>query len=368
MSFETNWASPPGATVARLMDVREIPKDELADGLGLDTTALDRLIRGEMRISEQLAIALSNNLGSTTSLWLTRDKTYLRDLARIGEAKSDDLVSWTRSMPVKSMKTFGWISKNSKGELLANELLQFFGCSNLREWGIQYSRGVGEVAFKTSLAFETDPMATLIWMRAGERQIESLALPQFDRDAFAEKLPALKKISAFKHPRLIIERLKSACRKLGVAVTTARAPEGCRARGATWISKNGHPTIHLSFRHMSEDQFWFTFFHEAAHVILHGENHIDAEGNSSQAVDSAKREDEADIFAKEVLVSCSILDRLNMSKLTTTNVIAAAREAGVTPGILVGQLERAKVLAHGRMSFLKHRYRWGSDPLIPDLV
>lgn len=65
MRFEPNWASAPGATIARLMDAKEIPFDEMASGLGMSENKLQALIDGRARIDAPLASALSENLGST---------------------------------------------------------------------------------------------------------------------------------------------------------------------------------------------------------------------------------------------------------------------------------------------------------------
>lgn len=351
----------------RLMTIREIPREDLAESLRLDVAQLDDLIAGHLRINEALATALAYQLGSSPRLWLARDKTYIRDLTRIGEAKCNDIASWTKLMPVASMKKYGWVPKTAKGKELASELLRFFGCSNLQEWGKQYSSGVGEVAFKTSLAFEADAMSTLVWLRAGEQKADELSLPKFDRKAFADCLPTLKKLSAFKHPKIFFARLETACHAAGVALTSARAPEGCRASGASWVASSGNPVIHLSFRHLSEDHFWFTFFHEAAHVVLHGRNHIDADSSNTASLSSPAQEQEADNFAQETLLPQALLDQLMRGQINPHKVISAAREADVTAGIVVGQLEKAKAIPHGKLSFLKHRYRWGESATLPEI-
>lgn len=47
-----------------------------------------------------------------------------------------------------------------------------------------------------------------------------------------------------------------------------------RANGATrWISPS-KAVIQLSLRYKWEDIFWFTFFHEAGHVVLHQKKQV----------------------------------------------------------------------------------------------
>ncbi|MDF2117649.1 ImmA/IrrE family metallo-endopeptidase [Roseiarcaceae bacterium H3SJ34-1] len=367
MSFEPDWASSPGATISRLMTLRDIASDELAFGLGMEAQDLNALIGGNIRITREVAEALANCLGSSPRFWMARDRTYLLEAERLRRSSVKDIEAWSKALPLKSMREFGWLS-DVKGEHRYNELLSFFGCKTLSEWGQRYSAGVGAVAFRTSFAFEADAMATLVWLRIAERQVEKQKLNRYDEQAFEALLPHLKRISVFKQPKTFVPRLQAACHSVGVALTTARAPRGCRASGASWVSKTGNPVIHLSFRHRSDDHFWFTFFHEAGHVLLHRENHIDVDGSDPALFGSTtNREAEADAFAQEALVPSDIRKDILNGRVAPSKVIAAAKASGVTAGIIVGQLEKTGALPHGKMGFLKRRYRWEDDPYLPVL-
>jgi HTH-type transcriptional regulator / antitoxin HigA len=370
MITEPNWASPPGATIARVMKMREIEPSELADAMNLSLTEFNYLLQGRRRLNKELAAVLAENLGSTARFWLARDKDYMRALARLGNADIMDAAAWASSMPIASMRRFGWLSKDSRSrDAQAKELLSFFGCRTLQEWGLRYSTGVGAVAFRTSLAFASDGMATLVWLRASEAQLPSESPSKFDRKEFKRILPSLKRISAFKRPSTMVLRLREACEAVGVMITTARAPEGCRASGASWFDVSGHPIIHLSFRHLSEDHFWFTFFHEAAHVLLHGENHINGEGVEVMGPENEKREAEANSYAQAILLPDELRQPLlARQSISAKSLVETARAARVTAGVVVGQLEKAGAIPHGKFSFLKHRYRWGNDACVPELM
>ncbi|OZA11791.1 MAG: hypothetical protein B7Y02_08255, partial [Rhodobacterales bacterium 17-64-5] len=77
MTFEPDWAIPPGDTIARLMSVRELAADELAIELGLQSEELEDLLSGKYRISEATAKRLSQCLGSTPDFWIRRDQSYV---------------------------------------------------------------------------------------------------------------------------------------------------------------------------------------------------------------------------------------------------------------------------------------------------
>jgi Zn-dependent peptidase ImmA (M78 family)/plasmid maintenance system antidote protein VapI len=343
----------------------------MADALGFAQAEFDDLIVGKRRLTEANASILAEHLGSTARFWLARDKAYVLDLARLDAVSSQDRESsWLASMPTSSMKKLGWVEKSARSrDKLKAEVLSFFGCGTLREWGERYSSGVGAVAFRTSLSLASDGMATLVWLRAGEIAVAGRETPRFDREAFRRILPIVKKLSAFKRPSVFLPRLVEACRQVGVTVATARTPDGCRASGASWFDGAGNPVILLSFRYLSEDHFWFTFFHEAAHIILHGQTHIDGEGGVTvMGSDTERQEREANAFAQELLFPAELREELDRRGFRPKAIMSIARAADVTSGIIVGQLEKAGTVRPGQLSFLKHRYRWTDNPHIPELV
>ncbi len=121
----------------------------------------------------------------------------------------------------------------------------------------------------------------------------------------------------------------------------------------------------MSFRYLSEDHFWFTFFHEAAHVVLHGTDHISVDGGDPSPLGASKCEDEADAFAQNILVPASLRDEMFNAVPTRPHARKIARKAGVTPGIVVGQLQKAGVLQPNQFNELKRRYKWNGNTVVP---
>lgn len=364
MTFEPDWAIPPGDTIARLMSVRELAADELAIELGLHSEELEDLLSGRYRISEATAKRLSQCLGSTPDFWIRRDQSYVREAARVSSDRNDDGAAWLRTLPVAQMRNFGWISNTTRKEDLRSEVLAFFGSENLAQWKAVYTSGLDVVSFRTSSSFESNDHATLVWKRVGEIHGENQDLSSFDKSSLLETMKSLKRLGFVKSPSDLVERIRVRLNACGVAFTTARAPTGCRASGATWMLDRGNPIIHLSFRHLSDDHFWFTLYHEACHVLLgHGEHVAYDPDRTSTRID--RDEKEANEMASELLVPSAIWDDLLRKKPNADNVMLAARSAKVAVGVIAGQLEKAGVVPHGKLSFLKKRFSWDADALVP---
>lgn len=363
MNFEPDWVAPPGNTIARMLTLKEIEDSDLADELGMNDREFSQFLTGELRITPSVAVVLADCLGSTPAFWIKRDQAYVAEIKRLRQEDSSELESWAKSFPLADMRKLGMLAKGLRGDAVCRNLLQFFNCGSYSEWKAQYASGLSLVSFRSSSAFEACDLATLAWKRLGERQAAGLQLPPFDRDGLENILPDLKKLSFLRSPRKLMPKLRERLAGVGVALTSSKAVSGCRASGATWLMAGGNPIVHLSFRHLSDDHLWFTIYHEAAHILLGHVEHVGYDRGSSDVRDRHERD--ADTRAEELLVPREVWKSLTAQVITPHSIMSAARKAKVSPGIIVGQLENAGFLAHGRMSFMKHRFAWGDDFITP---
>jgi Zn-dependent peptidase ImmA (M78 family) len=141
-------------------------------------------------------------------------------------------------------------------------------------------------------------------------------------------------------------------------VVILRAPTGCRASGATRFLSAEKALLLLSFRYLSDDHFWFTFFHEAAHLLLHDRQAVFLEGQDGSR---AKEEDQANNFAAEMLVPKEFRDQMFNLPVNGFDVIRFAKLVGVSPGIVVGQLQFYGHFTHRQLNNLKRRFGWKPD-------
>jgi HTH-type transcriptional regulator / antitoxin HigA len=106
---------------------------------------------------------------------------------------------------------------------------------------------------------------------------------------------------AFMMPDNFTQQLQGICARCGVAVVfTQNLPKAPISGATRWF--HSKPIIQLSGRFKANDHFWFTFFHEAAHIILHGKKDIFLENVEGTEVDREK-EEEANAFAAKTLLS-----------------------------------------------------------------
>jgi hypothetical protein len=99
---------------------------------------------------------------------------------------------------------------------------------------------------------------------------------------------------------------------------------------------------------------WFTFFHEAGHLVLHSRQLTFVEGVEGLNED---QESDADAFARDLLIPPAFAPGLAPLR-TQADVTRFAEEIGIAPGIVVGRLQHDGHIGRDRMNSLKRRFEW----------
>jgi len=362
-AFQPDWFSKPGDTLAALMAQRRLTLHYVAEKLACDTGTVRGLLVGAVAIDEELAARLSQSVGGTSSFWRRRQSTYENLLARAADAvPKDEGTAWLRRFPLKEMANYGWVHKPADRADTIKSYLAYFGVNGPGEWEKRYAGFSNDVAFRTSPSFESKIGALSAWVRKGEIEAALVPCAPWNADLLRSRITDLRKLTKNKSPAYFIPRLRNICAAAGVAVVFVRAPSGCRASGATRFISRDKAMVILSFRHLSDDHFWFTFFHEIGHLILHGTSSTFIDG---EAIASSDREAEANAFAGGVLIPLERRGELDALRPRTENVVRFAVSVGISPGIVVGQLQHAGVIGRNQLNFLKRRYKWDEIPSVP---
>lgn len=351
LDFSPDWASAPGRTIQVLLDRQGKTTQQLSEKLSLTTSGIRRLLDGQVEIDQQIAAQLSSELGGSAKFWVTRDREYRAAL----EAPRFSLDAFASSIPLKDMIRFGWLDRFKRGDGDAAAALRFFGLSNPEEFEDRCLLFDRPLAFHRSYAFDVDRAALAAWFRAAEIQAAALEYKRWSRDSFHNALDDIRQLTREKEPKIFLPALRDICAESGVAVALVRAPRGCPVSGATFFTEKGLPIILLSFRYLTDDHFWFSFFHEAGHVILHAETEIFMEMQDSAG---SEKEREANDFSAETLIPSQFVDELTQLKAEKYQVVRFARKLGIAPGVVVGQLQHRGLIRRNQLNFLKRRYKW----------
>jgi HTH-type transcriptional regulator/antitoxin HigA len=358
--YAPRTVSPPGATLEEALNERGMSQAEFAERTGRPKKTINEIVRGLAAITPETAIQFERVLGIPASFWNARQQHYEESIARIeAEKKLLCHVDWQKKFPVSQMARLGWIPrKHSQVEKLET-LLHFFRIGSPDEWeGTLVAPRMG-TAFRESRAFQTNRFALSAWLRRGEIEASVMECDPFNRQAFEESLKQARSLS-----RSLAERfdndLVRLCAKAGVAVVFVPLIEGVHAWGATRWLPGERAMILLSLRGKYEDIFWFSFFHEAAHLLLHGKRNVFVEEDGTER-DGAERE--ADAFARDFLIQPSIwrtFVEMHQS-FSPAKVREFASAAGVSPAIIVGRLQHEERIERSRLNGLRRKMEFSTQ-------
>ncbi len=243
------------------------------------------------------------------------------------------------------------------------QLLYWFGVASPEAWRKVYVEP--QARFRRDPWFEADPGVLAAWLRTGEIQADNMRTARFSRKKFVHVLDDIRALTV--EPAAVYQdRMIELAASAGVAITWAREIGDFRVAGLTkWLAPR-KAMIHLSLAGTTDDQLWFTFFHQAAHLIFHGKRRVFMEGASRGAAHRSENglEIAADEFATNMLIPSGRIETLkpfcDNRRISEMIVRSFAAEIGIAPGIVVGHLQRLGWLPDTWLNNLKRHFEWAA--------
>jgi len=336
MKAERELLSPPGDDILETIEHIKMSQVELADRLNKTASKVHDLITGKEPITYNTALQLEKVLGIDAQFWLNREMNYRTKLARIiQEEEMEETKEWLQQQPIKELKQCGYIKAERPGAAMVAETLEFYGVVDTDKWQSRYIDEYATAAYRKSEAHQTTLGSIAAWLRIGELEMQKLQLPEYDKESFKNVLEEIKKLVK-DHPDNFAKQLQQKCAKAGVAIVYTMCLPKAPVSGATrWFRAN--PLIQLTDRHKTNDHFWFTFYHEAGHVLLHGKKEVFFEEFEGYKPDKQK-EEEANRYAAKQLLPDSFEDKLPF-KIIEEDAVTIANNYNTHPAIVIGRLQ-----------------------------
>lgn len=342
---------PPGYTLAEILEETGMSQADLAERMNVTPKHVNGMIKGKAPVTEETALRLERVLGVPASFWQNLELQYRSYLARRQERERlSEKKEWLARFPVAEMIRRKWIRKcNDEIDQLA-EMLNFFRVATWDSWQDVWN-GEG-AAYRKSSVFRTNPNAMAAWLRKGEIEAEALECAPYDEKAFRKILQEIRELTR-ERPGVFLTEVPARCAACGVAVVFLKELSKTRVSGAARWLKKDRALIQISDRYKSDGQFWFSFFHEAGHILLHGKREVFIEDEEEKGDDPKERE--ADAFSRDILIPPKRYRELTRRKITLSAVESFAEEIGVSPGIVVGRLQHDRLLRFSVGNKLKQR-------------
>jgi addiction module HigA family antidote len=364
--YKPDYVSPPGETLLEVLKERGMSQAELSRRTGRPKKTINEIIQGKASITPETALQLERVLDVPASFWSNRQHQFDQHRARIMELEQfKKQMGWLQRFSYRKMIDLGWINKIPGRTMQLVELLRFFGVASPKQWELLYRRKYA--VFRKSRAHASEIEDTSAWLRQGELIAHEISCRPYDAKSFRETLGDEIRSLTLEEPEVFQERLIKLCSNVGVAVAFTPQLPKARISGATrWLSPT-KALIQLSLRYKTDDQLWFTFFHEAGHILLHGKRDLFLEANDNGM--GGDKEREADSFAADLLIPRNKLRKFLSGQTPgryprIRSIEIFSEEIGIAPGIVVGRMQHDRLPKDNPLPFshcngLKRKLEWG---------
>lgn len=345
----------PGDVLEDYIESLGMTQSELASRTGLAKKTINEIVKGKSPITPETSLKLERTLGRPAHFWNNLERQFQEDRTRLAEQQRlETHLGWLKKVPVNAMIKLGWIPKLEDKVELLEAVLRFFGIASPEQWETVWKEY--QVAYRQTQRFETRTESVSAWLRQGEIEAQEIACSPFDRKRFQEILHEIRNLTK-ETPQVFQPKLIELCTSAGVAVVFVPELPKTGVYGATrWLGDKA--VIQLSLRYKSNDHLWFTFFHEAGHIIKHGKKEIFIESNGLDG----EKEEEANAFARDKLIPPGEFKRfIEKSQASLAAIQCFAKDIGIASGIVVGRLQHEGVLPRNTGNKLKVFYRWAGE-------
>ena len=346
----------PGNTIAEILEDREMSQKELAIRTGVTDKHISTIVNGVKPISVAFAKKLEYALGIEAEFWINLQANYDREIYEFEEVNN---ISVEELSVLKKLKDvllcwgeFGWIDNEIHSDFKVLELRKLMGISNLTD--------IPQLAYSASFRAQTscknvDPYVLFAWQRMCELLTVDIPVSEsLDIDKLKSKIPEIKRLmfADLEEMKKNVEKIFAEC---GIAFKIVKHFKGAPVQGFIKNSENGRLILCMTIRNSFADIFWFTLFHEIAHVI-YGDAKVrffDFESVSTEV------EVRADKFASNTLIRLAEYNKFLEKKDYSLDAIKAfSNKCEVKTYIVIGRLMKDGIIDWGSYKDERLRYKW----------
>lgn len=345
-NYKPDIALPPGYTLLEILQSLHMSQLELSNRTGISKKTINQIIKGIAPILPPTALKFENVLDIPASFWINLESNYQEVKAKIEakkNTKKEEIIA--KEIPYDDMVKLKWIPE---AKTVKEKVINFRAYFNIAS--LDLIPQVHNAIFRISNKQLYSKYAISAWIEKGRKEAIGKKLSSFKTDKIKNCLNSLKQLTQFDQ-NVFLPELEIICSKCGIALVILPYLSKTRINGLVYWLDSKTVIIQLSNRYKYTDIFWFSFFHELGHAILHGKKEVFLEDDDQKN----RFELEADYFAANNLISKTSYKRLikSGSSITEKSILELAFENSISPGIVVGRLEHDNIVRRGKFTYLK---------------
>jgi HTH-type transcriptional regulator/antitoxin HigA len=318
---------------------------EFAARMDMSEKHISKLINGDVQLTPEVAVRLEVVLGVPAKFWNNLEAIYREKIIKIeAENAMEADVVLAKQLPYSEMAKYGWVPETRDSKEKVVYLRKYF---EVVELSLLENTQITRIACRRLAVTEKSDFALLAWAQEAKlkaRNIETLPINIKD---LINIIPEIRKMTLLK-PKEFCPKLSKILSECGVALVFLPHLKGSFLQGASFMDGN-KIVVGLTARGKDADKFWFSLFHELAHIIL---GHIGKSQGTTEQDEKA-----ADSWSKDTLISEeAFLEFTEKRNYSNANVCEYAKKLGIAPGILVGRLQNEGCIKHSMLNELKEHY------------
>lgn len=334
----------PGETLAEAIEVRAMSQKELAIRTGVSEKHVSTVINGQKNITPTFAKKLEYALGVSAEFWTNLQANYDRLLLEYKTIKGVTEEELTVVKKLKELFSYwlaqGWIEPSEN----PNPITDVIECRKLL--GVSCLENIPKLtynaAYRKHAKANVDAYILYAWQRTCELLAKNSARANtLDLDRLRASVPKIKQVMSLSQDQ-IQSQLQQIFADCGVAFCVVPHFKGAPVQGFIKKTVEGALILCVTLRQKFADVFWFTLFHEVAH-ILNGDAKREFVDFDSVSEDSERK---ADDQAEAFLIDAQAYAAFTRDKryCEASRISAFAKSQGVPEYIVQGRLMKDKLL------------------------
>lgn len=338
-------ATPPGATIKEQLNEKGMSQREFAARMDMSEKHISKLINGEVQLTPEVAVRLEVVLGVPAKFWNNLEAVYREKLIKVeAENAMDADEALAKQIPYSEMAKFGWIPETRDSKEKVINLRKYF---EVVELSLLENKQITRIACRRLAVTEKSDFALLAWAQEAKIKARSIETSPINIRGLISIIPEIRSMTVLK-PKEFCPRIKNMLAECGIALIFLPHLKGSFLQGASFMDGN-KIVVGLTARGKDADKFWFSLFHELAHIVL---GHI---GQTDGTTDQDEKD--ADAWSRDTLILKEAFDEfVEKASFSTTSIRTFAKMLGIAPGIVVGRLQNEGYIKHSMMNELKEHY------------
>ena len=338
-------ATPPGATIKEQLKDRGMSQKEFAARMDMSEKHISKLINGEVQLTPEVAVRLEMVLGVPAKFWNNLEGIYREKLIKAeAENAMDKDEEIAKKLPYNEMAKYGWVPETRVLKEKVVHLRKYF---ELVELSLLENIQITRIACRRLAVTEKSDLALLAWAQEARIKAREIGTAPINVKGLMNSIPEIRLMTVMK-AKEFSPKLKSMLQECGIALVFLPHLQGSFLQGASFIDGN-KIVVGLTTRGKDADKFWFSLFHELAHIIL---GHIGQMNGTSEDDEKA-----ANSWSKDTLIPAKDFDEfVDRKSFSISSIRAFAEKQGIAPGIVVGRLQKEGCIKHSALNELKDHY------------